>query len=188
MFTSPQDWRYKALFWHFNRGVTLFCSTALSSHPPAVQPYIEVIFQPWMSFPERPGSQIRFCSLDSLNLDSWQEMAEKSLFLSGWAGNTFRRNSNHNCFSMTCLPPAHAKLDLPQAPYSEPGQVKMVDCLGLLTASTASNVASRLQYSPTLPVPLLVTTCLLCPLRLLLFFPAGEGWLGWTNESQGLTG
>lgn len=168
MFASPYDWRYKALFWHFNRGVALFRSTAFSSHPPPAQPYIKVIFQPWTSFPERPGSQISFCSLDSPNLDPCQETAKKFVFLSGWAGNTFRSDSDHNCFSMTCLPAAHAKLDLLQALCSKWRQVKMANCLGLQTTFTASNVASRLQYSPTLLVPPLVTTCLSCPLRLLL--------------------
>lgn len=140
-----------------------------------------------MSFPERPGSQICFCSLDRLNLDSWQETAEKFLFLSGWAGNTFRSNSDHNCFSTTCLPTAHTKLDLLQAVCSKPGQVKMANCLGLQTTYTASNVASRLQYSPTLLVPLLVTTCLSCPLRLLLpSFLLGKACLVVLMKARGL--
>jgi len=95
-------------------------------------------------------------------------MAEKFLFFSSWAGNAFRSSSDHNRFSVTCLPAAHAKLDLLQALCSKPQQVKPANCLGLQTTCTVSNVASRLQYPPTLPVPLLVTTCLSCPLRLLL--------------------
>lgn len=59
-------------------------------------------------------------------------------------------------------------LDLLQALCSKPGQVKMANLPGLQMTYTACDVASRLQYWPTLPVPLLVTTCLPWPLRLLL--------------------
>lgn len=59
----------------------------------------------------------------------------------------------------------------------------MANCLGLQTTYTAPNVASRLQYSSTLPVPLLVVSPEIAP----ALFPTGEGLLGCTNESQGLT-
>lgn len=112
-------------------------------------------------------------------------MAENFLFLSGWAGNTFRSNSDHNCFSMTCLPAAQAKLGLLQALRSKPGQVKMANCLGLRTTYTTSNVACRLQYS--LPVHLLVTTCLSCPLRLFLpSFLLGKACLVVLMKARGL--
>lgn len=88
---------------------------------------------------------------------------------------------------MTCLPAAHAKLDLLQALCSKPGQAKMANCLGLQTTYTASNVASRLQYSPALPVPLLVTTCLPCSLRLLLAsFLLGKACLVVLMKARGL--
>lgn len=56
-------------------GVTQPCSSILREKfdYPVKQPflpYIKVIFQPCVSFPQRPGSQICFCSLDSLNLDA----------------------------------------------------------------------------------------------------------------------
>lgn len=63
----------------------------------------------------------------------------------------------------------------------------MVNHPGLQTTYTASDVASRLQYWPTLPLPLPVTTCLPWSLRLLLLcFLLGKPFLAVLRKARDL--